>query len=297
MKQLQGKTYGKLVLDLILLVLLALMYQKRVISMRFHELGGLVLIGLFLLHKALNWTWIRSVTSGILHRRVKLNALWLVDALLLLSMTAVLVTGLLISKTLPTALEGAFFLKPLHYFFAALAIVLTGIHLGLHWPLLRGSVWNKLPLKGHARTATGAVLLCVVMGAGAYALATTSILSWFSQPFFGRMPMADGMHGEAHGELEGRKLPEGFERPDGETADTEFPASEGAREEGNRKGMGRGPGKGMGKGDMEMQKISPMNVLGTAATYASVVLFAAVITAAVHARLLSRRRKRAEGTA
>lgn len=62
--------YGKLFLDLILLVLLALMYQKKVISMGFHEIGGLALLGLFLLHKALNWQWSRAVTAGIFHRRI-----------------------------------------------------------------------------------------------------------------------------------------------------------------------------------------------------------------------------------
>ena len=65
--------YVKLFLDGILLVLLSLMYQKRVISMEFHEMGGLVLFGLFLLHKALNWQWIRTVTAGIFRRRIRLN--------------------------------------------------------------------------------------------------------------------------------------------------------------------------------------------------------------------------------
>ena len=54
------KIYVKLTLDLVLLVLLALMYQKRAISMQFHEWGGIALCGLFLLHKALNWKWIRA---------------------------------------------------------------------------------------------------------------------------------------------------------------------------------------------------------------------------------------------
>ena len=61
----KNRKYGKLLLDLVLLVLLALMYQKKVISMHFHEIGGLVLMGLFFLHKALNWKWIRGVTTGI----------------------------------------------------------------------------------------------------------------------------------------------------------------------------------------------------------------------------------------
>ena len=45
------KIYVKLTLDLVLLVLLALMYQKRAISMQFHEWGGIALCGLFLLLK------------------------------------------------------------------------------------------------------------------------------------------------------------------------------------------------------------------------------------------------------
>ena len=54
MQQHMKKRFCKFALDLVLLILLALMYQKRVISMRFHELGGLALFGLFVLHKVLN---------------------------------------------------------------------------------------------------------------------------------------------------------------------------------------------------------------------------------------------------
>lgn len=63
------KIYGKLILDLVLLVLLALM-----ISMHFHETGCLVLCGPFLIHKALNLKWIRSVTAGFFQRKARLNA-------------------------------------------------------------------------------------------------------------------------------------------------------------------------------------------------------------------------------
>ena len=292
-----GEKYGKLALDLILLALQALVYQKSVISMSFHEIGGLVLIGLFVLHKALNWKWIRSVIPGLLRRRIRLNALWLIDVLLLVSMMAVFLTGLLISKTLPTALEGAFFLKPWHYFFSALSLALTGIHLGLHWPLLRSTVWNKLPLKGRARTAVGAALLAVVLCLGVYALATTSVFSWLRQPFFSTMPLADGMPvpGEGHGELEGHELPEDFDWPDGTSPDGEFPMSKGTHEEGGGKGMGRGSGKGHGKGAMEPHEISHARVLSTLVKYASVVLFAAAVTAFIRVKLIPGRRKKAQG--
>lgn len=121
-----GKIYRKLISDMVLLVLLALMYQKRAVSMQFHEWGGIALCGLFLIHKALNWKWIRNVTAGIFRRKGKLNARWVVDVLLAVSVSAVLITGLLISKTLPTAVAGARGLQMWHYFFAASTLVLSG---------------------------------------------------------------------------------------------------------------------------------------------------------------------------
>ena len=62
------KTLWKLLLDICMLSLLVLRYQKRVISMRFHEIGGLILLALFLLHNALNWKWIKAVSARIFQR-------------------------------------------------------------------------------------------------------------------------------------------------------------------------------------------------------------------------------------
>ena len=181
--QKKGRIYGKLLLDLLLLVLLALMYRKRAISMYFHETGGLVLCGLFLAHKALNWQWIRAVTVGMIRKKAKLSARWIVDVLLLLSMTAVLITGLLISKTLPTALTDGHGLQVWHYFFAAAALVLSGIHLGLHGTHLKNNLWSKLPLPEKAGKAAGILLLCIVFFFCGYSLVTSGFVSSFSRPF------------------------------------------------------------------------------------------------------------------
>lgn len=263
----KGKKYAKLLLDLVLLVLLALMYQKKVINMHFHELGGLALMGLFFLHKALNWKWIRGVTAGMLRRKTKVNGLWLVDVLLLFSMTVILVTGLLISKTLPTTLENGFWLRPWHYFFSALALGLSGIHLGLHWAMLKNTVWNRLPVSGRLRTGIGAVLLCIVMGFGTFSVVTSPFLSWFCQPFAVSAGFPD------------HELP-----PEGEF-------HEGPGEIGG-KGLGRGPGKGTGKGAQLPHEISPVNVLHTLAQYASILLWFAGLTAAIDRQITRIRRNR-----
>lgn len=253
------RIYGKLLLDLILLVLLALMYQKRAISMRFHEWGGLALCGLFLIHKALNWRWIRSVTAGIFQRKAKLNARWIVDVLLLTSMTAVLVTGLLISKTLPTAIANGHGIQVWHYFFAAAALVLSGIHLGLHGAHLKNNLWNRLPLPDKSRKTFGILLLCVLFCFGSYHLLTSGFASHFTRPFTGMV------------------FSQRDDRP--AFAEMEHPL-------GNGKGMGDGMGKGVGNGKGEQgsmnhaqEGLSAGSAISTCITYTSILCWFAIATA------------------
>ena len=265
MKHKTPSKYGKLFLDLILLVLLALMYQKRAISMHFHEIGGLVLFGLFLVHKALNWQWIRGMTAGLLRRRIRPNARWLVDVLLLLAMTAILVTGLLIAKTLPTAIPGARCLRPWHYFSAALALSLSGIHLGLHAGLLRTALWETLPLPRQARAVTGGLLLCIVLCFGTYSLIRTDHLFMLRQPIVSLSVSREDSHAPF---FEEGGHPEG-----------EVPGS------GPRDGKGSGGGKGLGKGRGQEapHTVSPANAFHTVVSYSSILLWYAILTAAAEA--------------
>ncbi len=96
------KTAVKVILDVIMISLLLLMYQKKVISLTFHEIGGLSLFGLFLIHNLLNRKWIANVTGRLFERAlpVKTRLLYWLDVLLLLSFTAVAISGVLISEEL-----------------------------------------------------------------------------------------------------------------------------------------------------------------------------------------------------
>lgn len=273
----KGKIYGKILLDLVLLVLLGLMYRKNAISMHFHETGGLVLCGLFLLHKALNWQWIRAVTVGIFQKKAKINLRWVVDLLLLVSMTAVLVTGLLISQTLPTAIQGGQGLQGWHYFFAAWALVLSGIHLGLHGAYLRNHLWNKLPLPERAGKAVGAVLLCLIFCLGSYGLLTSSFLTNFSRPFLSASAPSFHESNQA-----------GFE-PMGER-----PMGEGSMGKGGGKGMGNGQGIGRNRGEQGGRTASLSNALPTLMTYSSILGWFAVVTAFLEPLFCRRNRKTEE---
>lgn len=127
------KTWHRLLLDLILLVGLATFYSDKIISMSYHEIGGLVLFGLFVLHLIFNYKWIRNVFVKLFSRKMLLRTriLCLLDVLLLLSWVMVIVSGACISKVVFSfRVMGSW--KMLHFFFAALSLILTGIHLGFH---------------------------------------------------------------------------------------------------------------------------------------------------------------------
>lgn len=180
----------KLVLDAIMLVLLVLMYKKQVISMEFHEIGGLSLIGLFLIHHLVNAKWIGAVTRRLFAKGTPglVRARYIADALLLVAFLAIGVTGVLISKVV-FSLHVAGNFKTLHYFASALAIVLMGVHLGLH----ADYIFGKLLRKGTNRIAKIALcaVLAVMIAFGGYSLFTTSFVRYLVAP----LQTASTMHG------------------------------------------------------------------------------------------------------
>ena len=171
----------KLALDAVMLVLLVLMYRKQVISIAFHEIGGLALIGLFVIHHLINGRWIAATTRKLFSKTTPamVRARYIVDVLLLIVFLAVGVTGVLINKTLFTV-HTAGNAKTLHYFSAALAVLLMGVHLGLHVDYIFGKMFRR----GTSKTAkiVVSVVLAVMVAFGGYSLVTTQFVSFLTAP-------------------------------------------------------------------------------------------------------------------
>ncbi|MEN6419844.1 MAG: DUF4405 domain-containing protein [Clostridiaceae bacterium] len=171
----------KLILDAVMLILLVLMYRKQATGIAFHEIGGLALIGLFIVHHLVNGKWIAAVTKRLFSKRLSgyARACYIVNVLLLLAFLAVGVTGALISKVV-FSLRVAGNWKTLHYFSAALAVVLMGIHLGLHADFIFGKLLKKGANK-FAKIAL-AVVLAAMLAFGGYSLVTSSFVSFLAAP-------------------------------------------------------------------------------------------------------------------
>ena len=174
----------KLLFDLLMALLLATLYKKNVISLTFHELAGLLLCLFVVVHVLLNKKWLAAVTKALSSRSLpaRTRICYAVDVLLALDFLALLITGVGINKKL---FPSCAFLGnkgiPFHMFSGALALILVGIHIGLHWNLIRAELSKKL---GHpAIRVLATVALVCALGFGGYSLAKSSVPRWLSLPF------------------------------------------------------------------------------------------------------------------
>lgn len=195
----KNKNVIKIILDIIMSALLVLMFNKNVISLDFHEIGGLFLCCFILIHKLLNWKWIVAVSKKIFSKDLafKLRFSYIIDFLLLISMTTILVSGISISKVVFTgiSLPGGNF-KVLHYFASALSLILVGIHIGLHWGFVMGMFKKYVKIPAAIAKPISIILVIAVVLFGSYSMFTSNFSRWLTAPFTtnnikGRQPPAD----------------------------------------------------------------------------------------------------------
>lgn len=275
----------RIILDIVMLVLLTLSYSKMAISMSFHELAGLGVFLLFIIHHLLNISWLKA-TAGKLFTKLgtaKLRASWIINILLAVTTAGIIVTGLMITKTLPFRIGQFGGAKQWHYCFAALTIILMGVHLGLHCRMLIALV-NKHKLFS---TPVVKALLYVFFAAsllwGGYSLVTGSFTRWLTGPF-----VESSFGPEGHGDFSESKMPDDQgtekpsyenqkkdmkERPKDQQGIDEFQNSRpdsGEKHEGSKEMHGNQPGE-----------TGILNAFRVIATYTSEMIVFAAVTALI----------------
>ncbi|MCL6586852.1 MAG: DUF4405 domain-containing protein [Anoxybacillus sp.] len=137
------KNYVKIALDLLLAITFVLLMNPRVFNgLPFHEMAGTVIGVAILVHIGLNYRWVihttKKIFSSELPKKTRLS--FALNILLLVSMAAVIVSGILISRVLfpNVALEGNHFVREIHDLSANTTLALVGLHLGLHWQWITG---------------------------------------------------------------------------------------------------------------------------------------------------------------
>jgi hypothetical protein len=129
----------KFILNLSLaVVMLLLMDPRSFYGISFHEWAGLVIALFFILHKILNWGWIKKVTVGFFGKapgRARIN--YILDVLLLVGLVLMVLSGIAIARTIDFSWLGLggsrIFWRVMHTSSSLITLALFGIHLGLHW--------------------------------------------------------------------------------------------------------------------------------------------------------------------
>lgn len=173
----------KILLDLVMAITFALLFNKMVIAgQAFHEIAGLAVGLAFVIHHLFNWRWIKQVTLNIFKKvAVKTRIGYLVDVLLLITMGYILVSGMLISKILfPNLRYGnELFFKITHMSAPYLALMLLGVHLGLHWNWVMG-MFKKIFGITKQKVITGYIAkaaVVVVLAFGVYNIYSTDYMA------------------------------------------------------------------------------------------------------------------------
>lgn len=129
-------------LDVALLVSVCALETVPFTGLVLHEWLGLALIAMLVVHLLLSWTWIASTTRRLLaveSNRTRVN--YLLNLSLFACMTAVILSGILISQEAISTLTGnravAFDPRPawaaIHDRFSNFVVVLAALHLAMNW--------------------------------------------------------------------------------------------------------------------------------------------------------------------
>lgn len=125
------------ILNITMIVLLLLIMDYRFTGNAFHEISGVAFTVLFIFHNVLNRRWYEGFLKG--RQNLRRVLMTFINFLLVATMVTVCITGVLISVTVFASLgirSGGLFMHDLHQGAAYISLILTAIHLGLHWGML-----------------------------------------------------------------------------------------------------------------------------------------------------------------
>ncbi|BBB92555.1 MAG TPA: DUF4405 domain-containing protein [Methylomusa anaerophila] len=169
------KALYKLIIDLIMTVLILIAMACRLTGTTIHELLGVSLFVLFAIHNILNWRWYKSLLKG------RYNTLRIfhtvVNLLLLITILALLLSGVMLSRTVFAFLNlnGGLFARKLHMLFTYWGFILISVHLGMHWGMIMDAVRKKAKLTSANRSRTLALQIMAVL------LALYGVYAFFSR--------------------------------------------------------------------------------------------------------------------
>ena len=171
----QGRLSRKLTLDGVMLALILAEFAYGLTGSTMHELLGLGLLGLFVLHGGWNWRWFAGLQKGR-YRGVRVTTL-AINASLLISAALMMASGIVNSDLLfrATGIELNLMPRALHTASAHWFLVLASIHLGLHWTQITAEARRRFPVRQRHSPPWGVLPVITIIAFGLHAVLDRSL--------------------------------------------------------------------------------------------------------------------------
>ena len=133
----------KIVVDILLFILMLTEYSKVYLSSEIHEIIGICLIILVILHLILNRKYLKSIPKG--KYTYKRRFMLIINILFIVTFSLTSITGILSSQKILTFMNiGNLTTIYLHKIFAYASIIVLGMHLGVNLTKFFNKFQNKL---------------------------------------------------------------------------------------------------------------------------------------------------------
>ena len=136
----------KTLIDILLLIFITLEFSKGYMNPLYHEIFGIILIILLLIHLILNKNYLKNITKGKynLSRTIMLT----INTLFMLTFILSLLFGILSSEVLLKSFNiGSFTIIKLHKICAYMSIIIMGFHLGINFNAMFSKITKRIKNK------------------------------------------------------------------------------------------------------------------------------------------------------
>ena len=134
----------KIIIDILLLIDTIVLANMDITGHFIHEILGITMGILLLIHIVTNWNWIKNVTKNLKKVNIKTKIMYIVNILTMIIYFSSMIFGVTISHELfkfETSSNASLVIT--HIIFGRLAIIIMLIHIGMHLDRIFKNVKNK----------------------------------------------------------------------------------------------------------------------------------------------------------
>ncbi len=123
----------KIIIDILLFIITIALFNIGLIGNLMHEILGIALAILIIIHILLNFKWIKQVTKNFKKTNTKTKIMYIIDILIMIIYLRAIICGILIAnEVFNFHMSSSLGLVLTHLILGRLAIITMFIHLGLH---------------------------------------------------------------------------------------------------------------------------------------------------------------------